>query len=309
MFQSFFGEKTLFRYKANNHWKINDWVLGCSLIFLVIRYVINTFSGWYNFPVPTPFYHLNVAETLQEHTGFLSGISDLIKSRHSSFLLGHVAPDVQVISGQTRESTHFFNLPSRANDLPPWERMLSSYSSLTFGEDCDPDKAVFVAGYLCHLQADWYWVQQIFEPHFGPDSQWKTYRERLYLHNVLRSYLDYQVIETLKPETSYGLTQANPKAWLPFIEIDHLEDWQDFIAKQLKPGVPIQTVEVFASRQGMSPDKYYRLLNAGDELQHQIFDYLPHKLLRTYWCGLLKENVKMLNDFLAKVGGESYANT
>jgi len=259
--------------------------------------------------VPTPFYHLKIAEALREQAGVQPEVQDQINTSYNAFQLGNIAPDVQVISGQTRESTHFYNLPVQIDDVPPWERILNSYSSLSW--DCikNPEKLVFVAGYLCHLQADWFWVRQIFEPYFGPDSHWKTFRERLYLHNVLRSYLDYRLMESIRPEALSGLSQSNPKAWLPFIDVEHLEAWRDFLADQLKPGAFIQTVEVFSSRQGISAENYYRILNSEDEMKNQVFNYFPRKLLEDYWRELLSENVTLLNEYLGEVGGYFNANT
>jgi len=254
--------------------------------------------------VPTPFYHLNVAEALLAHSNLLYEIKSLIDTYRFAFLFGHVAPDVQVVSGQARESTHFYAIPTRPEDILPWERMLNKNSSLACVEQCGLEQAVFVAGYQCHLQADWFWARQIFEPYFGPGSHWKTFRERLYLHNVLRSYLDYQVVESLTSETCFGLARVKPKSWLTFVELSHLEAWRDFLANQLKPGAPIHTVEVFASRQGVSVDNYLRILNAEDEMQLHVFDYLPRQLLETYRRGVLTGNVKLLNEYLAKyVGG------
>jgi hypothetical protein len=48
---------------------------------------------------------------------------------------------------------------------------------------------------------------------------------------VLRSYLDYQVLESIKRETRSGLTQANPRVWLPFIGKRNLEGWRDYLAE------------------------------------------------------------------------------
>lgn len=61
--------------------------------------------------MPTPFYHLKSAED------FLSGhylpkpLQLFLMEQRAAFLFGNVAPDVQVISGQARSSTHFFELP------------------------------------------------------------------------------------------------------------------------------------------------------------------------------------------------------
>lgn len=95
---------------------------------------------------------------------------------------------------------------------------------------------------------------------------------------------------------------------MPFIDKKNLEGWRDFLEEQLKPGAPIQTVEIFASRQGISAEIYHRLLNTEDEMQRQFFDYLPCRLLKVYRHGLLTENVKMLNEYLAEVGGNINAN-
>lgn len=259
--------------------------------------------------MPTPFYHLNIATLLSSQPGYQPGIRDLLDTYRSTFLLGHVAPDVQVISGQTRENTHFYKLPTLDNDLPPWERMLSTYPSFDCIEDCDFELAVFVAGYICHLQADWLWVRQIYEPYFVSGSHWQTFSEREYMHNVLRSYLDIRVLESLKSGTYLGLAQSNPKAWLSFVAVDHLEAWRDFLVNQLKPGAPIQTVEVFASRQGISAKKYYRLLNEEDEMQQQIFYFVPMHQIEAYCLELLAKNVNLLNECLGKVGGNGNANT
>jgi hypothetical protein len=48
---------------------------------------------------------------------------------------------------------------------------------------------------------------------------------------VLRSYQDYQVLESIKRETRSGLAQVKPRAWLPFIEIRNLEGWRDYLAE------------------------------------------------------------------------------
>ena len=94
-----------------------------------------------------------------------------------------------------------------------------------------------------------------------------------------------------------------------FIEEVHLKSWCDFLADQLKPGAPIQTVAVFASRQGISVEKYYQLLNSEDELQSQVFDYFPRQGLTAYWQIVIEKSVNLLNDYFVPVGGASNANS
>ena len=251
--------------------------------------------------MPTPFYHINVANTLIYQSGYRHGIKDVIKTYQSTFLLGHVAPDIRVISGQAREDTHFYKFPSSDTDLLPWERMQKMYFTCDGIAQADIEYAVFLAGYLCHLQADWLWIKSIYEPYFISNAYWGTFTNREYMHNVLRSYLDLQVVKSMRSETLYNLAQANPKSWLPFIAVNDLFAWRDFLVNQLKPNAPIQTVEIFASRQGISVENYYRLLKNEDEIQDQIFNHMPKDLIEEYWQELLAKNTSLLNSFFGMV--------
>ena len=121
------------------------------------------------------------------------------------------------------------------------------------------------------------------------------------MHNVMRSYLDLQVMESIRRESFVYLAQANPKPWLPFLAVSDLFAWRDFLVSQLMPDAPIKTVEIFASRQGISVENYYRLLNQEDEIQEQIFSLMPEDIIDEYWQELLAMNIALLNDFLGKV--------
>ena len=267
---------------------------------------VSVLIRWYNFAVPTPFYHLSIAETLLEHPGLMPLARQVLGQELPAFFMGQVAPDVQVISGQKRESTHFYSLPIQPESLSPWQKIFQVHPSLIV-DQADRQRSVFLAGYLCHLQADWFWSGQIFEPYFGPQANWKEFRERLYLHNVLRAYLDFGVLQTLNGEVRSGLSEVTFQDWLPFVNKVHLEAWRDFLASQLKPGAHIRTVEVFADRQGISVEAYYQLIQDEDKMQCQIFDFLPWQHLLDYRAMLLEANVALLNEYLADMEGHPNA--
>ena len=124
-------------------------------------------------------------------------VSQFLRNYRGEFLFGSTAPDVQVVSGQPREVTHFFDLPIKTGDQPAWDRFLTSYPDLAATNYLSAPQTAFISGYLCHLQADWLWVKGIFAPAFGPGCSWGTFRQRLYYHNVLRAYLDLQILPGL----------------------------------------------------------------------------------------------------------------
>jgi hypothetical protein len=220
-------------------------------------------------------------------------------SRHPcAFYLGNTAPDVQVVSGDARESTHFFVLPFQPDAPPAWEVFLEMYPELANSNKLPPEQAAFLAGYLCHLQADWYWVKEIFAPIFGPTSPWGTFRERLYLHNVLRAYLDQQVMQALDPAAKACLDQVAPKDWLPFVAAHNLDEWRDTLSRQLQPGALAETVEVFADRQGISPAEFYELLGSPTRMDQEVFALISRQKLAKFRKKLIIENLHLLKSYL-----------
>ncbi|HJW89414.1 MAG TPA: zinc dependent phospholipase C family protein [Anaerolineales bacterium] len=247
--------------------------------------------------MPTPFYHICVAESLLAHPALPSSVRRLLKGQLSAFLFGNTAPDVQVVSGQERQATHFFSVPILPGSQPAWERFLGTYPSLGDPARLPASQTAFLAGYLCHLQADWLWILDIFFPVFGPTCEWGTFPERLYLHNVLRSYLDFQVLSALPGNTADSLRSVRPADWLPFVEDQHLMEWRDYLAEQLAPGAAAKTVEVFAARQGLSPEEFYSLLNSESRMEAEVFIHLPRSRLQVYRRQLLEENLQLLRAY------------
>ncbi len=249
--------------------------------------------------MPTPFYHLSLAEELLTHPSLPEPISQFLRKARGEFMFGNTAPDVQVISGQSRQETHFFNLPILEGDQPAWEGIFVKYPQLSPGRNLPVPQAAFLAGYLCHLQADWFWVKDIFTPFFGPRCSWGTFRQRLYYHNVLRAYLDMRILPVLPGGMDACLSQVEPMSWIPFVADRYLEQWRDFLYPQLQPGANIQTVEVFSSRQGISPPEYYALLASENRMQQEIFVHFPRELVHNYRQHVLDENMHLLSDSMA----------
>ncbi len=63
--------------------------------------------------MPTPVNHLIMAREVLERGTLAAPVRRLLLAQYGPFLLGHTAPDVQTVSGQRREETHFYTLPPR----------------------------------------------------------------------------------------------------------------------------------------------------------------------------------------------------
>jgi hypothetical protein len=236
--------------------------------------------------MPTPFTHLAAAGELLAHSALDPGAQAALDAELPAFLLGNIAPDVQTVSGQPREATHFFPVPLNGAPLAA-RRLLDRYPTLAAPASLPSAQSAFLAGYLAHLVFDQLWVAQIFEPVFGPAQAWADFRERLYLHNALRAHLDSQDLALLGPEMPKRLQSAEPSAWLPFEADNHLRTWRDLVADQLGPGAG-RTVEVFAERMRADPAAFARLLASPGELEERVLSRLPPEAVLNYRASALQ---------------------
>jgi hypothetical protein len=249
--------------------------------------------------VPTPFYHLSIGKTILYNSDLSDGARFLLQSQRCSFLFGQTAPDVQVISGQHRHETHFFYIPISSDQPLPWMSLFQQYPALAEPERLPADRAAFLAGYLCHLQADWLWILQIYGPRFSSEAGWDSQTKRAYIHNVMRTYLDVQALQSLPVGTGNCLDRVDPQGYLPFTASRHLFQWRDFISSQLKPGGIAQTVEVFSRRQGLDPQSFYDLLQSEERMENEVFSHISLEELERFRADLIEENICLVENYLA----------
>ena len=245
--------------------------------------------------MPTPFTHLATAAEILARPQLSEEVKTALLADLPAFLLGTTAPDVQTISGQSREATHFFTVPLRGAP-PAGLQMLASYPALAGRAALPAAQAAFLAGYLAHLVFDQLWVRDIFEPFFGEEPDWGSFRERVYLHNVLRAYWDAQDLQKLEPAVADHLAAAQPRSWLPFVDDPHLSAWRDLIAGQLGSGAG-RTVEVFAQRMRADPLAFAALLASPQEMDQRVFSHVPPGALADYRARALEVSEQVIHAY------------
>ena len=250
--------------------------------------------------MPTPFYHLSIAEELLASPDLPQAVSAFLHRQRGAFLLGKTAPDVQSLSGQSRTETHFYRVPL-TSQTPPWERMFNKYIQLGRPALLQSDQAAFIAGYICHLQADVIWITDLFVPYFLPMLTRHRRKRVGYLHNVLRAYLDEHILADLPADVGQNLSAVVPIGWLPFVDNSHMLAWRDYLAGQLAPGAEIQTVAVFAQRMDIPINKFLGLIQDEMRMAEEIFSFIPYQVLVEYRDKLVSANIQLLTEFLADV--------
>ncbi|HEY74585.1 MAG TPA: hypothetical protein G4O00_00195 [Thermoflexia bacterium] len=254
--------------------------------------------------MPTPVTHLVMARVLIESGTLPPPVQSLLKREWGPFLLGHTAPDVQTVSHQPRDETHFYTLPP-SNTTPAYRRLLRTYPELARPERLSSDHAAFLAGYLAHLLVDEQWWREIFHPFFGPQAGWETFERRLFLHNVLRTWMDQEDQARLDGQEAQALAKAEPKGWLPFVRDEDLRAWRDLLMEQLQPGNRVRTAEVFAARMGLPAEAIEATLRSPLRMAH-LFRHVPPARLQTYRAEALRRSADLIEAYLAPAVGQHH---
>jgi hypothetical protein len=229
--------------------------------------------------MPTPIMHLALAEEILDRADLPADVHCLLTEQRGPFLLGNTAPDVQTVSEQDRFATHFYTIP-RTTDRPAHETLFAAHPVLADVPSLPPAQVAFVAGYIAHLVLDELWLVDIFQRHFLRD--WGPLRERLFLHNVLRTWMDIQDQRRLNGTVFAALQSAEPHRWLPFVQDRHLRAWRDWLVAQLRPGRSVQTAEVFAQRMGVSAAQVEAVLASPQQMEARIFSHVPQAMLESF---------------------------
>ena len=233
--------------------------------------------------MPTPVQHLVLAQRLLDDDSLPNAIRDRLRAQRGAFLFGNTAPDVQTVSGQLREATHFFVIPWMR--VPkPHKAMFQLYPYLGFPQNRPADHAAFIAGYICHLGLDVLWVRDIYLDNFGPNAHWgANLRERHVYHNILRAWCDRHDQNQLNDTIGPALSLANPIDWLPFTADRYLTQWRDNLAVQFRPGGSIRTVEVFAERNKVPPDYFRHVLSTSEAMDAHIFSHASREKIEKFY--------------------------
>ena len=250
--------------------------------------------------------HLALAEEILHGDALPPATHRLLLQQRGPFLLGHTAPDVQTVSGQTREETHFYVIPRHPTPAPSprgersrpaYEALFAAHPALARAELLPPAQAAFIAGYIAHLLLDERWLDDIFRRYFLQD--WGPLRERLLLHNVLRTWMDRQDQQQLSDGVATALREAEPRGWLPFVSDRHLRAWRDWLAEQLGPGHSVQTAEVFAQRMGVSAIEMEAVLISPRQMEERVFRHISKAALQSFRDAGYKRSVALITQYLA----------
>jgi len=133
--------------------------------------------------MPSPFLHLVLAMPGAGLVERRPGDGTL----QGAFLLGSVAADARLLTGQPRATTHFW---TTENDISGVFKLLAAHPHLAPSAALPPAVRAYAAGYLSHLVADEEWTLLVYRPYFGRSSPYRGRAEGLALQQALHAHLE-----------------------------------------------------------------------------------------------------------------------
>jgi len=198
----------------------------------------------------------------------------------AAFYLGAISPDARIISRQSREETHFYNIPPEPAAPPAHALMLVRWPELAAIEHRAVAHRAFVAGYITHLVMDQTWLADIVMPSlYMNDVAWNTQHPRWRLYCLLMSYLEYRAEAQIHGSHIASLRLARPQHWLPFLGDMFLSVWRDPVTRHIEKGGARQVSAMFARSTGMTADELEAIVRSEERMREEAYEVVPHETL------------------------------
>jgi hypothetical protein len=198
---------------------------------------------------------------LQEHVG--------------SFLIGSTAPDIRVITRQTRERYHFADLDF--DDIGAGVKgMFAEHPRLwELGERQGATRA-FVAGYITHLMVDEAYIVGVYRAFFADSGLIQDSMRANLLDRALQLDMDRQVWE----RAGEGLATAKfdpEEVDIGFLDVETLGQWRDWVLEVVDRGFTWDRLRFMARRIAAGDD-----VSAAERFVDEFIEGMPGSLDQVY---------------------------
>lgn len=198
---------------------------------------------------------------LQEHAG--------------SFLMGSTAPDIRVITRQTRERYHFAGLDF--DDVGAGVKgMFAAHPRLRELNARQGATRAFVAGYITHLMVDESYIIGVYRAFFADRGLIQDAMRANMLDRALQLDMDRQVWE--RASKALAAAEFDPEEVdIGFLDAETLGQWRDWVFNVVDRGFTWDRLRFMARRIAAGDD-----VRAAERFVDEFIDGMPASLDQVY---------------------------
>lgn len=248
--------------------------------------------------------HLSIIQELVDELGI-----DELQEHIGAALLGSTAPDRRVLTRESREETHYFQLTESGvgDGFRGMKKALPDLVSRSPEDDWA--LTAFLVGYASHLVADEAWIVNVYRPYFEDDG----YLGAEPMKNILDRAIQYELEVDIRGDreqlmdwqkaiiASNRVIDAVPDL---FIKKNILRDWSEFVAGRVLtlPGTWAEFPR-FISRYLDDPDldgvEVEQLMANPEEMLERVYDRIPRDIIQRFRTITMQQSLKDAEEILA----------
>lgn len=249
--------------------------------------------------MPPLCFHLVVAKEAADRS-----YRRVLRRNLGGYLVGATLPDVHLMSGASREETHFFDLKKAAPESGV-RRLFQAHPGLAKGVGLGQATRALVAGYLSHLVVDELWILDIYRPFFGPASPLAGDP----LANVLDRALQYELDRRERVDQA-NMSQIcliiqgwDGQAAIGFISAEALERWQGFVCSMAGRPLSWQRFRSIAPRylnpgHTVGPEELERFLSSVPEVVEGLIQRITPQRLGAFKDEAISRSMVTAEEYL-----------
>ncbi|MCL0044052.1 hypothetical protein M1N24_00780 [Dehalococcoidia bacterium] len=250
--------------------------------------------------MPNPFAHIDIAMY-----GAAALVCPPICDDLGSYLLGSCSPDIRIITGNSRDETHFAPLTNQEIGAGA-KRMFRTYPNLTDIANLPGKTQAFIAGYVSHLIADEVWIIKVYRPYFDNRKLFQNQMVANVMDRALQLEMDREAMDRhngMKWVVPH-IEDAHVGIQVDFLPVETLMKFEQWLGNTIHRGFTWDRLRFMATRRQAFQDteKIEKTVEGfmespPDGLKH-IYEYLPMDILRSYRDTVIKEWSKIIRGYL-----------
>lgn len=221
-----------------------------------------------------------------------------------SYLLGATSPDIRLITGASREQTHFLSLDADFAESSS-QSLFRFHADLADGRALDRLTRAFVAGYLSHLITDDAWILDVYRPFFGGKAAAGDG-----LVNMMDRALQYELDRRERMDRDKMarcqmlLAGLRLEKDIAFFDVDVLEKWRRFVWTAAGREPSWDRFRSFSERFLLSSGKVESehletFLASLPEMLQQTVDLVGEAQLTAFRRKVVSDSVKAAEEYLS----------